>query len=64
MPGGKSRPTGGKKEPLEGAPSPWKERGPVAGELRTEAAIALFSVDVAGVFFVALVVVVKYALKL
>ena len=40
------------------------ERGPVAGELRTEAAIALFSVDVAGVFFVALVVVLKYALKL
>ena len=60
MPGGKSRPTGGKKErlPME------RERGLGAGELRTEAAIALFSVDVAGVFFVALVVVLKYALKL
>ena len=40
-----------------------RERGPVAGELRTEAAIALFSVDVAGVFFVALVVVLNMPLN-
>ena len=63
MPSGKSRPTGGNKR-FRGAFAMERERGPVAGELKTEAAIALFSVDVAGVFFVALVVVLKYALKL